>query len=867
MVKIRMRRALAVTAAATVAVGAVTAVNAVTGSAASPSTDCPWATSTAPIGTRVNQVLRKMTLDEKITMVDGAGFSFGTQGYVGHLAAIPRLCLPGLNLEDGPQGVADGVPGVTQLPAPMALASTFDTNFAHRYGDVVGAEERGKGADVNLGPTINIVRDPRWGRAFETYGEDPYLSGTMGAGYIRGVQSNREMAQVKHWVVYNQETNRNTPQDNVIIDQRTMREIYMRQFEIAIQRGKPSSVMCSYNELLGQFACQNSRILDVLKSEWHFPGFVTSDWGATHSTVASANAGLDMDMPGAVPPPLQAFLGKNYYGNPLKRAVERGLVPMGQLNNMVERILREMFRFDLIAHPPGGSLTNRVTTPEHAAVGRSVAQNGTVLLKNANGALPLQPARDRSIAVIGSDAGRWAETTGGGSAGVVPPYVITPIQGIRHRAARGGVTVSYSQGDVPLMGALNAVPASAFPHSLHADFYNNATMSGSPVATKALPDLNRSWNGSPASGVSANGWSATITGRIKVPATGTYSLSLTVSGSAKVFIDGNPLISGAGAIFGGSSTARATAQLTAGVHNVRVEYVAPGSGTATLQLGWAPPGAPSSLQQQAVSAAKKAKVAVVFANLYETEGVDLPNIDLPAAQNSLISAVARANPNIVVVLNTGSGVTMPWLSRVRSVVEAWYPGQDDGRNIAAVLFGDVNPSGKLPVTFPRSLNQVPANSATRWPGVNGRVQYTEGLLVGYRWYTTKNIQPLFPFGYGLTYSAFRFSGLHVASSSGSSKAVSVTVTNTGTRAGADVVQVYVHDPSSTGEPARQLRAFARVNVRPGQTRTVRFTLGRDAFAWWRPATRSWSVSPGTYTILAGDSSANLPLSQQVSMAG
>jgi beta-glucosidase len=231
----------------------------------------------------------------------------------------------------------------------------------------------------------------------------------------------------------------------------------------------------------------------------------------------------------------------------------------------------------------------------------------------------------------------------------------------------------------------------------------------------------------------------------------------------------------------------------------------------------------------------------------------------------VISAVADANPNTVVVLNTGDAVTMPWLSKVKGVVEAWYAGQDDGRNIAAVLFGDVNPSGKLPVSFPRSLNQVPANNPQRWPGVDGRVHYSEGLLMGYRWYTTKNIQPLFPFGYGLSYTQFRFSGLHVARSTGSSVAVSVNVTNTGKRAGADVAQVYVHDPRSTAEPVRQLRAFARVTLQPGQTRTVRLTLNRDAFAWWRTAVRNWTVSHGTYGILVGDSSANLPLRQQITM--
>jgi len=263
---------------------------------------CPWVHSRAPVAARVAELLGKMTLDDKIAMVDGVGFSIGTAGYVGHIAANPRLCIPGLNLEDGPQGVADHVPGVTQLPAPVMLAAAWDPALARAYGSVVGREERGKGADVNLGPTVNIVRDPRWGRAFETYGEDPYLSGQTAAYFIDGVQSQGVLSQVKHWAVYNQETNRNTPADDAIISQRAMREIYMPQFEAAVKQARAASVMCSYSTIDGQYACQNSDILGVLEQQWHFPGFVTSDWGATHSTVPSALAGLGMSS--AVPPRL-----------------------------------------------------------------------------------------------------------------------------------------------------------------------------------------------------------------------------------------------------------------------------------------------------------------------------------------------------------------------------------------------------------------------------------------------------------------------------------------------------------------------------------------------------------------------------------
>ena len=336
---------------------------------------------------------------------------------------------------------------------------------------------------------------------------------------------------------------------------------------------------------------------------------------------------------------------------------------------------------------------------------------------------------------------------------MIAPYVVTPDQGISKRGAASGVTVSYAQGDVPVSGALDAVPASAFPKGLTADYYNNTTQSGPPVATGTVPGIALSWGGKPpAPGVNASGWSAKFTGTINLPAAGTYDLSLSFTGTAAVSIGGKQVFASQQQFNG---AARASVELPAGSASIEVDYADTiPVGTDGITLGWAPPQTPSLLDQ-AVAAAKKASVAVVFASNFETEGADLPTIDLPASENQLISAVAAANPDTVVVLNTGSAVTMPWLSQVKGVIEAWYPGQDDGDEIAAVLFGDVNPSGKLPVTFPRSLAQVPASTPAQWPGVDGTVQYSEGLLVGYRWYSTKHITPLFPFGYGLSYTTLR----------------------------------------------------------------------------------------------------------------
>jgi beta-glucosidase len=819
--------------------------------AAATATSCPWVGSRAPDSVRAAEVLAKMTLDDKLAMVDGTGYTSGTAGYVGHIAANPALCIPGLNLEDGPQGVADGVPGVTQLPAPVALAASFDPTLAEEYGAVVGSEEHGKGANVNLGPTVNIVRDPRWGRAFESYGEDPYLSGQTAVGYIDGVQSQDVMSQVKHYAVYNQETNRNTAADDAIVSQRAMREIYLPQFYAAVTQGHAASVMCSYSTINGEYACQNSDTLGILEKEWHFQGFVTSDWGATHSTVPSALAGLDLSMPGGT------LLGPDYYGAALKTAVQAGQVPMSTLNDMVSRILVEMFRFGLFDHPQTGSLTATVTTAAHAQTGQDVAEAGTVLLKNDGNVLPFTGQSGQNIAVIGSDAGQYALTSGGGSAGVIPPYTVTPVQGITQRAASAGDSVSYAQGDIPATGALATVPASAFPSGLTATYYNNTTFTGTPAATGKASNVDLSPAGqSPAPGVNATGWSAKLTGTIKLPAAGSYALSLSLTGAASVTINGKSVFA---TQTGFGSVARATVTLPAGTATIEVDYADTiPLGSDGVTLGWQPP---ANLLAEAVAAAKKASVAVVFASNYETEGADLATIDLPASENQLISAVAAANPNTVVVLNTGSAVTMPWLDQVKGVIEAWYAGQNDGDAIAAVLFGDVNPSGKLPVTFPQSLAQVPASTAAQWPGVDGKVEYSEGILVGYRWYTTKGITPLFPFGYGLSYTSFAYSHLSVWPGRGGYQ-VSADVTNTGQRAGADVAQLYVGDPASTGEPVEQLKGYQRVTLQPGQTTRVTFTVPRSDFAWWNG---HWEVTPGSYALMVGDSSASLPLVAHVAV--
>jgi beta-glucosidase len=659
---------------------------------------CPWVDSTAPIAQRVSQLMSHMTLSQEVSLMTGASGS----SYVGFVPAIGSLCIPAINLEDGPAGVGDGMTNVTQLPAPVDIAATWDTSAEQKYGQVIGAEQAAKGSTIDLGPTINIDRDPRWGRAFESVGEDPYLNGQLGAAEIRGVQSTGTMAQVKHFAVYNQETNRNTSADNAIVSTEAEQEIYFPAFQAAVQQGAASSVMCSYSTINGTPACQDPYTLStVLRQQDGFTGFVTSDWGGTHSTAASANAGLNMDMPG----------NDGFYGSALQSAVSSGQVSQSTINSEVSEILTEMFGFGLFDKSPTGSPAETATSAADQAEATALSEEGTVLLKNTGNVLPLGSG-DRSIAVIGADASASPATAGGGSAGVNSSGTVTPLQGIT-AAAPSGTTVTYNAG---------------------------------------------------------------------------------------------------------------------------------------------------TSDSSAASTAAAASVAVVFVSLEESEGSDLTSIDLGSADDSLISAVAAANPNTIVVLNTGSAVTMPWLSSVKGVLDAWYPGQEDGTAIASLLFGNTDPSGHLTVTFPTSLSQVPASATAQWPGQNGTVQYSEGVDVGYRWYNSQGLTPLFPFGYGLSYTTYSFSNLHVGTlTAGGDATVTATVTNTGSRAGADVAQLYVDDPAASGQPRLQLEGFQRVNLQPGASQTVTFQLSQQNLQYWNSSSNAWATSTGSYGIDVGDSDANLPL--------
>ncbi len=776
---------------------------------------CPWLNQALPVSKRVTMLMARMTLADKISMVTGPEAS----------QPRPSLCYPGLLLEDGPAGAGDGLTGVTQLPAPVSLAATFDPSLATAYGKVVGSEERAKGETVNLGPTVNIDRDPRWGRSFEAYTEDPYLNAAIAAADIRGVQSQKEMSQVKHFAAYNQETNRNTPADDVIVTERALHEIYLPAFWSATQQAGASSVMCAYSTVNGQDACQNQDLLSTLDQRWAYPGFVGSDFGGTHATAASANAGLDQEQPTA-----------QFYGQALLAAVQDGQVSMATLNQMVSRILTELFDFNDFNDPPAGSASASVTTAAHQAVSTSVAEAGTVLLRNSGATLPLK-ADGGTVAVIGPAASAAPTDTGGGSSQVTAPFSVTPLQGIQ-AAASPGTPITYAQG-LPADTALAPIPGSALT-------------SGS------------------------TGTGGTYTATLTAPETGTYVLALQVhSQSAVLSLNGQEIIADPGTP--PVSTYSVGVNLQAGqAYTLRLS-----GGGPSANLSWATPSDLAPGIAQAVATAKAARVAVVVvSDDTESEGADRPSLNLPSAQNELISAVAAANPHTVVVVNAGAPVVMPWLNQVASVVDAWYPGESNGTALASVLFGQTDPSGHLPVTFPTDLSQVPASSPSEFPGTNGQVLYSEGIDVGYRYYDANNETPLFPFGYGLSYTSYKYTHLTVTpqrvhnhtsnpgatscgcnGQSGNLVTVSATVTNTGKVAGSDVAQLYLGDPSAAAEPPRQLKGFHKVTLQPGQSATVRFTLNGHDLSYWNDAANGWVVPDGRYQVDVGDSSAlaNLPL--------
>jgi beta-glucosidase len=645
---------------------------------------------------RARQLVARMTIEEKIAQVHG----IRDATHYRLVPGLPRLGIPELHVTNGPAGVGPGGAGsqkrATALPAPIALSASWDIELARTYGRIAAEEARSLGYNLLESPDINIARVPQGGRVFEGYGEDPFLVSRLAVANIEGIQATGMMANVKHYLANNQETNRGTI--NEVIDERPLHETYMPAFEASVKEAHVASVMCAYPRVNGLFNCENQPLLrDVLKKDWGFDGFVTSDFGAVHSTVPSALAGLDLELPTGV-----------YFGASLQKAIESGAVPIALIDEMLVRRYTKMIQLGWFGAQPK---VNPIPALLDGEISRNIAEQSMVLLKNDGNLLPLNRATIKSIALLGPYAVRQM-TGGDGSSHVIPLYSVAPVDGL-----------------------------------------DAALLSQTKIALQ----------------------------------------------------DGNDI-------------------------------------------------------DAAVAAARKADVAILMVGDDEGEDHD-HSIELPTAQNRLIEAVSKANPKTIVVLKSGSAVLMPWLQDVPAVLEAWYPGEEDGTAVADVLLGAVNPSGKLPLTFPRRLEDTLASKPDQFPGDGTTVHYSEGLKVGYRAYNADNIVPLFPFGFGLSYTTFRFDDLAVVARSKADVTVSFRVTNTGQRPGAEVAQLYIDFPpiAEGNEPPRQLKGFGKVILHAGESTNIELHLNPWSFSYWSMKTHAWQVAPGVFRLMIGDSSANTPL--------
>lgn len=836
-------------------------------------------------------LLAQMTLLEKVDMLHGElNNSFGFYN-----APIERLGIPALTMADGPAGIRIGNPAVnggraTQLPSPLALAATWDAALSEQYGQLAAEEAFNTGHNVLLAPAVDIARVAQAGRAFEGFGEDPLLSGTMAAASLQGIQSQPLIGDIKHYNVYTQETNRLTG-SNAVLDERTLQEIYTRPFAIGVEKGHAGSSMCSFNKVNGVYACENPELLTaILKEQLDFQGWVMSDYGATQSTVPSIMAGLDQEMPGNFDPANQP--GTSFFGQALVDAVNSGQVPMSRIDDAVLRILRPMFALGLFDQQP---VIAPLPEAEHGAEARAIAERAMVLLKNGGDALPLPGDLD-SIAVIGADADVVVQ--GGGSSQVKPTYTVSPLAGITARAG-AGVAVNHLAGADPVTGTallpgpqpipsdFLTTPAGA-ENGLRVEYFANTTFSGAPTMDRTEPyvginggfilygGLNSSSPHFPTQPQSLNSTDLSIrwTGSVTAPVTGTYQLALVSKGSTTVSLDGAAVFSTAGS--GAIVTNTVDVPLVAGEpRELLIEYVndvpvvGGDSGIGpVVKLGWVTPaGVVAPQATDAAALAGEADAAVVVVRDYSTEGGDRPDLDLPNGQEELIRQVAAANPRTVVVITSGAGVqTSNWESGVPAILQAWYGGQEQGNAIAGILFGDVNPSGRLPISIPVDEASTPVSSPEQYPGAGLDQQFTEGIFVGYRGYEEFGITPQYAFGHGLSYTSYDYANLKLRSEGGKNDAepiysATVTVRNTGDVAGTETVQVYAGPlPTTVVETApKALAGFAQVALEPGERKKVTVPLDLDSLSYWDVDQDKWVTPAGAVPIYVGSSSADVRL--------
>src|SRR6266699_3493251 len=680
----------------------------------------------------VENLLSQMTLREKVSLLAGTNMWY--------TVPVERLGIPSLKMTDGPNG-ARGAGSLTSsvkaacFPAEISLASTWNTDLVERVGLALAHEAKTKGAQVLLGPTVNIQRSPLGGRNFECFSEDPYLSARLAVAYINGLQGEGVGASIKHYVCNDQEFKRTSISSEV--RERALREIYLLPFQVAVREANPWSIMAAYNYVNGIAASENPYLLtEILRQEWGYDGVVVSDWlFSVKSTAASVNAGLDLEMP-----------EPRWRGEKLLEAVQQGEVKETTIDTSVRRLLQLLVKAGLFEHPQEGP-EQAIDLPEHRALIREAGAEGIVLLKNEQHVLPLQREQLTSIAMIGPNA-KVAQIMGGGSAQVNAHYAITPFDGIVAKVGEQ-VSVRFEQGctNYRLLPVLDVgqlmAGTTGTEHGLAVEYFDSSDLSGAPVWRTVSRTSELTWFGEVPQGVNPEQFSVLCTGRFTPQETGSYTFGLVSAGLSRLSIDGQEVIenwaqhTAGGEYFGmGSKEVQAVVPLEGGREYLLTLEFATSKDTplAAVRLGCLPPVHADAIGRAAALAAASdvAIVCVGFGGEWQSEGFDRPDMELPGKQNALVEQVAAANPRTIVVLNTGSPITMPWLNRVAAVVKAWYPGQECGNSIADVLFGDTNPCGKLPQTVPARLEDTP--TSLDFPGENGKISYGEGIFVGYRSY-------------------------------------------------------------------------------------------------------------------------------------
>lgn len=800
--------------------------------------------SSLPIDQRVEDLLSRMTLEEKIDMLGGTGFA---------TKPIERLEIPELNMADGPLGVRWG--NATAFPSGIMMAATWNPEIISKLGSAIANETKAHKRHVILAPCVNIARLPMGGRNFESFGEDPHLTSRFAVEYIKGVQKENIAATVKHFAVNNQEHERDFI--NTIVDERTLNEIYFPAFKAAVEEADVLAIMSAYNKLNNHWCSENEYLLVTkLKSEWNFRSLVMSDWGAVHSTEPTFNSGLDLEMP----------VGRYLNKETILTKVQSGELKESELNDKIRRVLYVMFKIGLFDNYKYDE--SKLNTEEHKQTALDVAKEGIVLLKNENSILPLDLTKIKSIAVIGPNSS-IARTGGGGSSMVSPFYSISPLEALQNKIGTK-VKINFAQGCM-LNGDSNPIDTKYLfidekgnKSGLKAEYYSNINLQGTPVITTVDKQVNFKWEwGSPFENFPADNFSARWSGYIKVDKPGRYEIEVSSDDGVRMYFEDELVINDWNdhAVITNSFTKKLEANK---FYKIKLEYYEHGGG-AICKLGWRLPD--EDLFTEAINAGKNSDVVLFFGGTnysYESEGYDRKDLSLPGSQDKLINEILKVNNNVIIVIASGSPVLMnSWINNIKGLLQLWFAGEQAGDAIAEVLLGSANPSGKLPITFPQRWEDCSAYNS--YLKEHGRTEYSDGIYVGYRHFEKNKIKPLFPFGFGLSYTTFLFEDLNLSSNEinvDDRLKVFLKIKNTGKVSGDEVVQLYIRDiNSSVDRPGKELKAFKKIHLTPEEEKIVSFEIDKDDLSFFDIQTSTWIAEPGEFMILIGNSSDNILLQE------